>query len=552
MSDNPTDMVAPAESPTMEFDTPFLGDDIYTRANAGEVFPELLSPLSWTLLGPAIERGFMRCMAEDFAAVEPVPGGYRACGRMAGRLHLNLSVFRIVAERAPGSTARDLDIQYFGDAVASGLPAHPKEKVPLSTTAKCTIAALRTMATMNRRVKNETQKAAAASRRRADFLATQRTPTEALEAARRELGLYSDLFGSHVTARALTSSAVTMATGILTKKGLTEDQSLQLISDIPDIESAQPSHELRKIAADVIDPQLRKALLDSLTWEDLQNSTLPAAEALRQRLDSFLVKYGHRGVNEFDPAWQVWGTNPDAVLSLLRRIPEHSATGQRDRSAAQAPGGPATLLVHNARKAIHRAENTKDNIIRVCHNIRLYLDVALSGLEHRLSREDALALSIDELLRVADGDAIPDQVVARRKAETAAALAVRPAEWSVHRLSLVEDTARESLTELTGIAGSNGTATGRVRILRDVDDDFDDGEVLVAATTDTAWTPLFLAAAAIVTDTGGSLSHATIVAREVGIPAVVNTKTAVRDLQDGDLVEVDGTNGIVRILNRGN
>lgn len=552
MTDDPTGAVIPTDAPVIEFDTPFIGDDLYTRANAGEVFPELLSPLSWTLLGPAIERGFMRCMAEDFAAVEPLPGGYRACGRMAGRLHLNLSVFRTVAERMPGSTARDLDIQYFGDAVASGLPGHPDEAVPFRTAAKCTTAALRTMATFSARVRRETQQAAEAGRRRAQILSGQPTVRAVLDAARDELDLYADLFGSHVTARALTSSAVTMAIGALTKKGLTEEQALQLISDIPDIESAQPSKELRRIARRIDSADLREALRNSMTWDELRASELAGADALRDELDGFLARFGHRGVNEFDPAWPVWGTNPDAVLSLLRRIPSDPTAHDAEREAARAPRGPAALLVANARKAIHRAENTKDNIIRVSHDIRLYLDAAFDGLADRIPREDLLALSIDELLDVADGGPVPDRTIARRKSELAAALAVTPAEWSIHQLSIVEDSVQDTLTQLTGLAGSNGVGRGRVRILRDVDDDFEDGEVLVAGTTDTAWTPLFLGAAAIITDTGGPLSHATIVAREVGIPAVVNTKTAVRDLNDGDLVEVDGTNGIVHILERGN
>jgi pyruvate,water dikinase len=62
---------------------------------------------------------------------------------------------------------------------------------------------------------------------------------------------------------------------------------------------------------------------------------------------------------------------------------------------------------------------------------------------------------------------------------------------------------------------------------------------------------MFVAAAAVVTDVGGVLSHATIVARELGIPAVVDTKVGTVELSDGDLVEVDGGAGVVRVLKRG-
>ena len=74
------------------------------------------------------------------------------------------------------------------------------------------------------------------------------------------------------------------------------------------------------------------------------------------------------------------------------------------------------------------------------------------------------------------------------------------------------------------------------------------GEILVAETTAPPWTPLFAIAAAVVTDTGGVLSHCAVVAREYAIPAVVGTVNATAAIRDGDLVEVDGDAGTVRIV----
>ena len=73
-------------------------------------------------------------------------------------------------------------------------------------------------------------------------------------------------------------------------------------------------------------------------------------------------------------------------------------------------------------------------------------------------------------------------------------------------------------------------------------------EVLVAETTAPPWTPLFAVAAAVVTDTGGILSHSAVVAREYGIPAVVGARDATRAIPDGALVEVDGDAGTVRVV----
>jgi pyruvate,water dikinase len=102
---------------------------------------------------------------------------------------------------------------------------------------------------------------------------------------------------------------------------------------------------------------------------------------------------------------------------------------------------------------------------------------------------------------------------------------------------------------LAGNAGSPGVARGPARVIRSITEavKLQPGDVLVAETTAPPWTPLFALAAAVVTDTGGILSHCAIVAREYAIPAVVGTGLATTTIQDGQLVEVDGNAGLVRL-----
>jgi len=101
-----------------------------------------------------------------------------------------------------------------------------------------------------------------------------------------------------------------------------------------------------------------------------------------------------------------------------------------------------------------------------------------------------------------------------------------------------------------GHPGSGGTVRGRVKILRSLADagKLQPGDVLVAETTVSTWTPLFATAAAVVTNTGGVLSHCAVVAREYRIPAVVGTGSATEMLRDGQLVDVDGNAGVVRVV----
>lgn len=100
---------------------------------------------------------------------------------------------------------------------------------------------------------------------------------------------------------------------------------------------------------------------------------------------------------------------------------------------------------------------------------------------------------------------------------------------------------------VTGRGAAAGRASGPVRVVLDVDGfgSVRRGDVLVCPTTDPAWTPLFHVVAAVVTERGGVMSHAAIVAREVGLPAVVGAAGATTLLTDDTLVTVDGTTGRV-------
>ncbi|MEO5333622.1 MAG: PEP-utilizing enzyme, partial [Magnetococcus sp. YQC-5] len=102
---------------------------------------------------------------------------------------------------------------------------------------------------------------------------------------------------------------------------------------------------------------------------------------------------------------------------------------------------------------------------------------------------------------------------------------------------------------LTGLGVAAGRATGIARLLWSPVDGggLMQGEILVAPSTDPGWTPLFLKAAALVTETGGLISHGAIVAREFGIPAVVNVAGVMESLANGDRVVVDGDRGSVLV-----
>ena len=129
----------------------------------------------------------------------------------------------------------------------------------------------------------------------------------------------------------------------------------------------------------------------------------------------------------------------------------------------------------------------------------------------------------------------------------------RAAEWVKDHVPASANLSKPVIIEgetIRGAPGSRGRYTGVARIIPSVADSarLGHGEVLVAPTTSPPWTPFFAIAGAIVTETGGPLSHCAIVAREYGIPAVVGAGLATQRIRDGQFIEVDGDAGLVRLL----
>jgi len=163
-------------------------------------------------------------------------------------------------------------------------------------------------------------------------------------------------------------------------------------------------------------------------------------------------------------------------------------------------------------------------------------------------RADVWLLSYDELLaRLDDPRSLTGLDLPRRRREfdrhrDLPAPRVVTSDGEIPRPSL----GRDAEGVLTGTGAAPGVVEGITRVVPDpTQQRLEQGEVLVAPYTDPGWTPLFLNAAAVVTEVGGQLTHGPLVAREYGIPAVVAVADATTQLETGDSVRVNGTNGIV-------
>jgi pyruvate,water dikinase len=310
--------------------------------------------------------------------------------------------------------------------------------------------------------------------------------------------------------------------------------------------------------------------------------------------EAYLDLYGHRGPHEFEISLPRPAEEPDWIerqLALFRASPvdaEALLAGQRDsfdaawqRLLARHPGKARDMrrrIAESARRARLR-EQARSEYVRDRWLVR---SVALRAGELSGLGDDVFYLSLDEMLALLSGPGPAiDCIPARRQAyqhyralppyppiicghfdpfEWAAdpgrrtdIYDARPSQQAFDAAVAEGDRPDHGAREVvSGAPGSAGRVEGIVRRLERAEDGNQllEGEVLVTMMTDIAWTPLFPRAAAVVTDVGAPLSHAAIVARELGIPAVVGCGDATMRLQTGDRVQVDGTQGTVRVLDR--
>ncbi|MDI9953635.1 PEP/pyruvate-binding domain-containing protein [Rhodococcus sp. IEGM 1305] len=172
---------------------------------------------------------------------------------------------------------------------------------------------------------------------------------------------------------------------------------------------------------------------------------------------------------------------------------------------------------------------------------------ALLAQEGKLNdAEDVFYLTLDELKTGPENSkaVVAERKILRRRYEQIEL----PDAWQGIPEPL-DATAAEALSSLEGTPASPGVVEGRARVvLNPADARVEDGEILVARDTDPAWAPLIFLSSALVADIGGVMSHTAVVARELGIPCVVNTKVASLRIKTGDLIRVNGATGLVEIL----
>jgi pyruvate,water dikinase len=555
---------------------------IYTRANTVESLPNPMTPLSATLgMMGSWERGMRNFWVstggfseDDFEADRP------ARGSIGGYHYINISFYRVVGVRTPGLSPEKVDFQYFGSQ--PGLPGYQPEAWHVDAAKSQRLA--------------EFFDAALAGHNHPDFGALTRSVDEVVATrpalaslddgalVARMRGLYPTLVVAceQLIFAMLTAGRAVAALTAVCERVERGDLPMVLTSAIGDVESARPGFELWDLSRAVRRSVVLTALFDDASG-DLEKRLVADehddVRALHATLERFLLRFGYRGVAEFEMQAATWETEPGLVLDAvdrLRKVPDEQSPYERNRRLAEqrtearqvlldllpieAERDDAARALRAAERLLAAREESKANTIRVFHEMKL-LAWEL-GRRHaarrQLERAEHVFMLLDEQLDdfVLHPEAWTETLAERAHEHARIAGLEAPfvvvgqppplATWALR--SARREVKIDSRT-LTGIAAVPGTYTGRARTVLDpgADTFFEPGDVLVAHATDPSWVPFFLSAGAVVNNTGSQLTHSVIMARELGVPCVVSVEGAT-DVLDGRMVCVDGTAGTVTLL----
>lgn len=283
---------------------------------------------------------------------------------------------------------------------------------------------------------------------------------------------------------------------------------------------------------------------------------------------NYLSRWGHRSYRELDLHEKGWGDDPLPLAISLRA----SLVGRRRTKAAptrldtnppkaKAPApepksGSIRWALGKAKLGVVRREYTKNMLVTVNDRFKKayrHLGARLAAEGVFAAEDDVFFFSHTELGRLARGE---DASLAKRAAPRRDAWQRQQAfEYPTVSIGIPEPISADAPSEdvageLRGKPVSPGVATGRVRVAQSADESaaLQPGEILVAPSADVGWTPYFNLIAGLATEVGSAFCHGAVVAREYGLPTVVNVKGATKALKTGDWVMLDADHGVVRRL----
>jgi len=369
---------------------------------------------------------------------------------------------------------------------------------------------------------------------------------------------------------------------------------------------AQTDEELWNLAKMAQQTGLRDMLLNTPADSLLETlKSKPEAHEWCQRFDDFLQVHGNRiSAAHLDVIFPTWKEDPRPVLETIKSYFARMDAGWDHfqvrkaviQQRAQAIAEFEKRVSAEDKPVFHRLLPVAQDVYAYQEDHGFYIDQGstaalhntLMACGHRLQRfglleraDDVFFLTYGELVEILGDLArdekigtyhhqalVPPLIKERKENREEAGEADAPLTIgnvpstmtdpiAIKVFGIIDEVLhpkgeKEVVERLEGFPGSPGVVEGPARVILSFEEfpTLQSGEILICPYTSTAWTPLFLKIAGVVTDTGGMLTHAAIAAREYGIPAVVGTWNATHSIRNGDVVKVDGNTGVVEVVKR--
>lgn len=514
-------------------------DAYWSTSNFGEAMPGVMTPLGWTFWGPTADRATRGAFASMGALTKaearyPDDPNHRVASIFYGRVAGKVNFLVGIGDRLPGTTGAAVAEQVVG--------AMPAELTSVHTRTRYPAIAVRfpySFATINRRVRRiaaETNTWWSENIGLTPGLDRARATAQLLEANRRFDHIVTE-HGLHVLCA--TQPIYDQLSQLVTQSGL---------GGVTQFMSGYGAHAESAIVTDM--------------W---------GASRGRLTIEEVVRRHGYHGPNEGEISGRVWreddtglrrilegykgkDDSADPALGETRKRAERKELEKRLLSALPMRKRPSAVLIMRLAasiipmRGVGKAAFLQSLDMGRAAARQVGACLVAEGLLDDV--DDVFYLTVDE---VTDPPAnARDLVVKRRQRRAYYETLQIPAAWLGDPEPVEHGISDERSDDnvIDGVGVSPGVVEGVVRVVTDPDDDVEAGEILVATTTDPSWASIMFISGALVVDIGGALSHAAIVARELGIPCVVNTKVGSRQLRTGDIVRVDGSSGRIDIVRR--
>ncbi|QFU76095.1 pyruvate, water dikinase [Halioglobus maricola] len=547
-----------------EHDTSLTADDIVTRCNIGEMMPGACCPLTLSVTGRGIEHG-MQHMHVAYAGRPAITDDWTQVAISHGQMFINLSGGAVASANVLG-----VDVESMGQSICGRIVPGLEAPEPRNLF----IRALG-FARLVGYVLSADRAIAALSADLEQFdIDTTGDSSAIMQAIDSAIPVLNRVYCVHLQSSSTSGFTGGILQSMLARgpgdKALHEAEAARLLAGAKGVESAILVEQLDDIARSIASLPAEQAtsFCNAKPEAALAWITENAPQDIQKTYQGFLERHGHRGYRELCVRQPSWSQAPtDLVKTLQTSVKAQLGDNKLDTNAEAVD--PATLsaglrwILPKAHNAIRRREATKSMLVLTTHKLSL----AYHRLGQQLVNEGVLNDS-DQVFFFSHAELKTLADEAKRQTvnhNTWADIAGRRALALSFQNQLQFDEVcygypqpidnRQQSEEQEGLISgrpvSRGVVEGIARVARSVDEAsaLQPGEILVAPITDVGWTPYFNLIAGLITDIGSSVSHGAVIAREYGLPAIVNTGAGTRRISTGDLIRLDADQGVVELLN---